>query len=841
MKTIFTISILLLLINYNSFAGQFRSVQSGNYDAISTWTLFAGVDADLKPDFTDTVIIRSGHSVTIAASSAGNAAAYSLDVQSGGFFYGNSKVFSVYTRMIQAGTIFGNLDLQILDNCLFTGSNYTAKGSIRVFYGKTLTIDVGSVINIQGYMETIAGTFGGPAQIINKGTVTLNSAGSIIGNLRLTAAGSKWFNDGVSSLTTTKPCTSNATALMDFTGTGSTVTHTLSSTYVIPGNYYNLNINSTTAKTFTGNVLVANNLSTNGISTNSIVLNGHTLTLNGNATLNGFFSSCVINGTAANSKILFNGTTNQTITGTGSFSVQTLEVDNSSSSVTLSNSAQNSVHNTLTITSGSFNPNGRLTLVSDASNTARIAPITTGTITSNIVMQKYFPAFAARSFDLSSPSQGSVVMDWDNELYISGIGAYDGIGGQPGVDGDAIVPGSGLSAQSMFTYDEPTATYVAVTGSNTPLVPGIGYNLWFEDDVNGQWAAKTINTTGIPNQGDVTVNLGYSGGAAPYDGYQLVGNPYASAIDMNSIYDYSTLYDLNMDYFDVEVLNAAGNFSLIDVSVPGNFIYPHQGFWVRTTGAGAFITFHEGCKVSNVNTAFNRTQPANYDIKLMLTSASTSYYHENTIHFNDKSTVNFERPYDMPYRPSPIKAAPALYMLDASNIKIAKNTINSEANDVTFPLGIYTPQTAVYYLDASVLNMDAYQYAWIENVKTGKQFDLNSSAIAIEGQEGQTNTDYVLRLSKTKKSSNLSQTMLESDLVIFNTEGTINLKSNISNHLLKEVTVYDMTGKLILSQSNVNVEIGNITKIDISNFANGVYVVNVIDEIGNSITKKLVK
>ena len=90
-------------------------------------------------------------------------------------------------------------------------------------------------------------------------------------------------------------------------------------------------------------------------------------------------------------------------------------------------------------------------------------------------------------------------------------------------------------------------------------------------------------------------------------------------------------------------------------------------------------------------------------------------------------------------------------------------------------------------------------------------------------QEGQTNTDYVLRLSKTKKSSNLSQTMLESDLVIFNTEGTINLKSNISNHLLKEVTVYDMTGKLILSQSNVNVEIGNITKIDISNFANGVY------------------
>ena len=841
MKTIFTISVLLLLINHNSFAGQFRSVQSGNYESVSTWTLFAGVDADLKPDFNDTVIVKSGHSVTITAASGGNAAAYSLDVQSGGSFYGNSKIFSVYTRLIQTGNMFGNLDLQILDNCLFTASNYTAKGSIRVFFGKTLTIDVGSVISIQGYMEVIAGTFGGPGKVINKGNVSLFSAGVIIGNLRLTAPGSKWINDGSSSLTTTKPCTSNATALIDFTTTGSSVTYASASTYVIPGNYYNLIINSSAAKTLPGNVLVANNLSTNGISTNSIVLNGKTLTLNGNATLNGFFSSCVINGTAANSKILFNGTTNQTITGTGSFSVQTLEVNNTSSSVTLSNSAQNSVHNTLLITAGSFNPNGKLTLISDASNTARIAPITSGTITSSIVMQKYFPDFAARSFDLSSPSQGSVVMDWDNELYISGIGAYDGIGGQAGVDGDAVVPGSGLAAQSMFTYDEPTATYVAVTGSNTPLVPGTGYDLWFEDDVNGQWSAKTINTIGVPNQGDITLNLGNTPGIAPYDGYQLIGNPYASAIDMNLIYDYSTLYDNNMDYFDVEVLDATGNFAYIDASVPGNFIYPHQGFWVRTTGPGAFITFHEGCKVSDVNTAFNRTKPANYDIKLMLTSSSTSYYHENTIHFNDKSTVNFERPYDMPYRPSPIKAAPALYMLDASNTKIAKNAINSEANDVAFPLGIYTPKTAVYYLDASVLNMDAYQYAWIENVKTGKQFDLNSSAIAIEGEEGQTNTDYVLRLSKTKKSSNLSQTMLESDLVIFNTDGVINLKSNVSNHLLKDVTVYDMTGKLVLEQSNVNVEIGNITKIDISNFANGVYVVNAIDEKGNSITKKLVK
>jgi hypothetical protein len=137
--------------------------------------------------------------------------------------------------------------------------------------------------------------------------------------------------------------------------------------------------------------------------------------------------------------------------------------------------------------------------------------------------------------------------------------------------------------------------------------------------------------------------------------------------------------------------------------------------------------------------------------------------------------------------------------------------------------------------------MDSYNYAWIENMKTGKQFDLNSNSIAIEGEEGKTNTDYVLHLSKTKKSSAIASTILESDLMIFNTENTINLKSTVSSHNLSELTIYDMTGKLVLSQTNMTVELGNVTKIDVSNLSNGVYVVNAIDVNGKSISKKLVK
>jgi hypothetical protein len=634
---------------------------------------------------------------------------------------------------------------------------------------------------------------------------------------------------------------------MNYTGTGSTVSINNSSTFIYPGTYYNLNVNSSLGKTLSGNLTVDNDMVMGGLTSNTISLNGKTLSIKGNLSCNG------IDGSAAGSTIIFNGTSGatQNVTGIKSFTVQSLQINTPSGGGVFLNNIQpfntNKVLNTLTMTDGTLNANGNLTLVSNAATTARIAPIVAGSITGNVIMEKYFAGTVAKWFDLSSPAQGSVVMDWDNEIYISGIGDYDGIGGPAGVDGNAVFPGSGGYASSMHTYDEPTGTYAIVTGSNTPLVPGTGYDLWFEDDVNDVWDAKTINTIGVPNQGDVSLSLSYTGGAAPYDGFQLIGNPYASAIDLSLIYDNagvgSSTYYTNMDEFDVEVLDgtASGNFNPFDAISPGAIIYPHQGFWVRTTGAGANFTFFEGCKTTDLATNVNQRKPVNYDIKLMLTSPSTSFYHENTIHFNSKATVNFERPYDMPYRVSPITAAPALYMLDVSNVKIAKNTINSDANDVSLPLGIFTPKTAVYYLDASVLNLDAYQYAWIENVKTGKQFDLNSSAIAIEGKEGQTNTDFVLRLSKTNKSGMTSQTLLESDLVIFNTEGTVNLKSTTSSHLLSEVTVYDMTGKLLISQSNVNVELGNVTKIDVSQLANGIYVVNVIDEKGNSISKKLVK
>lgn len=859
MKKLFTIlSLTLLTVLQANAQATFESLASGVYNVAATWTMTAGSDVDGKPDADDDVFIRSGHIVKLPAS--GTSLAKNLTINVGGTLNGVSKVITVSGDFTLNGSISVGLYLQIASgkSCVLStpSTTYSPKGSILCLTNSTLTIASGSTARFQGHITMQSG-----AKVINSGTVNLlYLSASLNGAIKATGANSNWTNDGASSLTTFSSNPTNAaSASMSVTGVGSVVNFNSNSRDLIPGDYYDLIINSNNSKSLTGDVSVLNNLSLASGGASTLNLNGKTLAIAGNATIN-----APITGAVSGSKILFNGTSGatQSITGSRSISTYSMEVNTPTGGVLLNTTQQNRVLNTLTLTDGDFDANGKLTLVSNASTTARIAPVTGGNFTGDIVMEKFFSASNAKWFDMSSPSVGSVVMDWDDEIYISGIGAYDGIGGPQGVDGDveSTTNPAFNFVKSMHTYDEPTGKYIDVVGSNTPLVPGTGYDLWFEDLTNDQWDAKTINTIGIPNRGDITLNLSHTPGVtATYstsptttvsiavDGYHLIGNPYASAIDLNFIYDNpgggSSTYYNNMDDLDVEVLDgtASGGFIPAGVFDANNgIIYPHQGFWVRTTGAGAFFTFHEGCKVSNVSTAINR-KAVNYDIKLMFTSPTTTFYQENTINFDAAATVDYERRYDSPFRYSPITDAPACFMVDVTGVKMKKNTINNTADEIAMPMGFYTPKTAMYYLDASILNLDVYNYAWLENSKTGKQFDLNSNSIAIEGEEGKTNTDYVLHLSKTKKPSAIASTILESDLVIFNTENTINLKSTVSSHNLSEVTVYDMTGKLVLSQTNITVELGNVTKIDVSNLSIGVYVVNAIDENGKAITKKLVK
>lgn len=132
------------------------------------------------------------------------------------------------------------------------------------------------------------------------------------------------------------------------------------------------------------------------------------------------------------------------------------------------------------------------------------------------------------------------------------------------------------------------------------------------------------------------------------------------------------------------------------------------------------LLLEETAKVNDHTTAFDRTK-ANYDIKLIINSNLTPFHHENEINFNNDATFGYDIELDAVYRKFPMPVAPAIYMVGTSSeLNMVVNTMNRTQDEVSIPLGIFTPKAGVYYLDASILNTDAYNYVWMRTLKLEK-------------------------------------------------------------------------------------------------------------------------
>lgn len=876
MKKVFTLVFIYALIYSNANAAIFSSLSGSNWNKATTWS-HTGIDADGIPDSNDDVTINGGHNVKLVS----NAAFKTLLIKPTGALSGNNQNLLAYGDFTNQGTISGTIDVFVRSNCNFSSvATFTASSDWYVQAG-TLTIVPGTSISSPSNSLTLT-----------NGTKVSNF-GDVNSKLNLSTTG-QWINNTNSSLTLNSNVLGTGT--LSAAAISNTVAYNNAVTVIYPTTYCDIIINGAFTKSVTTNLTVLKNFTIGGVTTNTLNLGGFNLTVGGNwlniansnilnqgiITFNGtgtqtisrisneVINNMVLGGTGTvllgtnldiaqnlsinsgaldvsasnytvnigknlinNSNIIahnglfnFNGTSAQTISGSTNTQFYNLTLNNLLGLTV--NSAQ-SLKSTLTVTNGNFNSNGNFTLLSDASTTARIATVgALGSFSGNMTIQQYISARIAGYHDLASPVQNTIIMDWDDELYMSQIGPYDGIVGPAGVDGSAA------GNPSVFAWDEATCNtapnygWSAVSGSNTPILNGSSLEIFIGDDTSNYFGG-TIDTKGVPAFGNKTVNLNYTASQGAYAGTNLVGNPFASAVNFSSCSKTNVTGN-------VLILDNSGNYT--DYG-PNPIIPAHQGFWVYASAPGAKIVFNETDKSNSTVTTFYRTVP-NYGIKLVFSSPSSAFFHESNINFNSQASLDFDGELDALYLKSPNTIAPAIYMLTDSDARLITNTINSDKENVMIPLAIFTPKEATYYIQPTILNTDSYKYVWIENTKTGKKYDINSS-VSILGENNKTNYDFVLRLSKTSSQSTINQNIFENDIIIFSSENDINLKSNNTTHHITELSLYDLSGKLVLQEKNITVDLGQATKINVSSLAKGVYVVNITDISGNQKRQKIVR
>lgn len=169
-----------------------------------------------------------------------------------------------------------------------------------------------------------------------------------------------------------------------------------------------------------------------------------------------------------------------------------------------------------------------------------------------------------------------------------------------------------ITGNTVTTVSLATGTVVYTSGVSIPA--GNGYLLFFVGSTYNRTSGSpsmpptdaTMTATGSLNQGDIPVYLWFAPtgqmsytSTLPGPGYNMVGNPYASTIDLNSVLTNNTGIDAIYTLSPTGPSQSYTVYTTSGNSAPGTyFAVSGQGFIVHATGTGKTLTFHESDKSS---------------------------------------------------------------------------------------------------------------------------------------------------------------------------------------------------------------------------------------------------
>jgi hypothetical protein len=324
------------------------------------------------------------------------------------------------------------------------------------------------------------------------------------------------------------------------------------------------------------------------------------------------------NGTITNTNGTLGFSAPVTFAGTGTTNTKDLKVEH------VGNSQLNNrinVTGTLSVNNGTLNANNNLTLISNATGSAAIAPVASGSnITGKVTVQRYI-AQGKRAYRFLTPSVNTddfISNNWQIGTHITGSTT-----GANGFDA------TGSGNPSLYTYTNSQATgsgWNAVTNTNaTNLNAKQGYRILIRGDktVNINAASLpnmnnpiTLTATGTVVIGDVIFNSGSTPEVnntnnTTTNGYSLVGNPYVNTLDWDTLSksgltDTYYTWDVNMGTAGqrgryVAFSSSTGTNNI--TSAVNQFIQPGQAFFIKNSilGTAGTLTFHETDKTGSAN------------------------------------------------------------------------------------------------------------------------------------------------------------------------------------------------------------------------------------------------
>ena len=283
----------------------------------------------------------------------------------------------------------------------------------------------------------------------------------------------------------------------------------------------------------------------------------------------------------------------------------------------------------------------------------------------------------------------------------------------------------------LFGWDEPSGNFIPIDPGNDTIDIFTGYLatgalpdqslVHFE----GNGLATGDYSILLTNNGE---NNGHSGG------FNLLGNPYPSAINWND--DENLLLDQvdpaiyildgNSGNYGTYLRNDEGSRTLgID-----SLLAIHQGFFVHVNhnSESGSISINNGARVKNnkpLREVCTRLMPGPY-LKLRITEPAVGLEDQVVVRFLDNASSGFDKQHDA-YDLKGLTMAPQLYTTTPDMLELAVNTYPPLSTNTTIPLGFIAGTQDTYQLSVMGLyNFGTDTLLFLEDLKLDTLYNLSA-------------------------------------------------------------------------------------------------------------------
>lgn len=386
----------------------------------------------------------------------------------------------------------------------------------------------------------------------------------------------------------------------------------------------------------------------------------------------------------------------------------------------------------------------------------------------------------------------------------------------------------------FWTYNETTDEFTQILTSDTDsklFEPGKGVSIRVKNTLpTGQNTIHNGAFLGVPFNGDITVPVQFTA-----NGYNLVGNPYASNINVekfllanenvNSLYFWTHQFPVGSS----EYANNYAAFNVVGGVIPDlSNISVGQGFIVGLSQATPTVNFNNTMRTSQDAFFYKNSIAEKNRIWLSLSKESKTIS-QILLAYMDGATNDADNQIDAKVMQ---RGSSAIYsLINNEAYAIQGRSLPFKTDDVV-KLGFETLEQGNYTINIEKVDglFEKGQIVYLRDKELNQVHNLSESAYSFTSKAGIFDTRFELvYTNKTLGTDELSK----ENVIVYTKNNTIVVDAK--QNKISSVELYDIQGRKIFVKNNIRASV-----YQVESSAKGILVIKVLTEDGKVKTQKVI-